>query len=658
MKNKRILFQKCILPFILLILCMHGFLTVKAQGISSGSYKFKVPEVNNAIKYVSKEEYKRTIFVDAVKGTDTNDGLSTDRPIRTLDKLAKMQLVFGDEILLKGGQVHEGTIELTNLNVEMSKGRKIHIGSYGGAKATLDFKGYPAGIWIQNTSDVIVSDLKLTGNGGPDTKTFMSRKDEKNKGQRYAVRILSNNSIEQSLVKNIIIFNVDIQDIFLLNPVKESRACNQWDMNDGAGWGWGVFGEVLKGNGIRNVDIKYVTVRNVSQMGIRFKGSGKIDGSLPRNVDNVHIENCTVYQSGGPGMQFNKCNNSYMKHCRITESGNRNDHRKWGRGSGMWTWGCVNFLLEYNVFEGAQGIADCCGAHIDFNCRNVVIQYCLSRYNCGGFIEILGLNYNCSYRFNVSINDGWRNMKDKPTQDFWGKVGTPGCLVTVNGHNHDKRYYGPYQSYIYNNTIICTEEGNAPYENPFVFNIATSNRGLVMMNNIFWFAKRADAGWSMHRWKDGEDYDAAYDFRISSGRKKGNNVKADARGSYPAEVRPMNEKELARMGLVMKNNLYKLYDPAGTDKFTKVAKALPEGYWDENALGGDPGFANVNGSEAEDMIPSNAGLINKGMAIPHLESDTTSYGVYFGGLKVLRDFFGNKIKGNIVGAIVPNAQKK
>ena len=206
MKNKRILFQKCILPFILLILCMHGFLTVKAQGISSGSYKFKVPEVNNAIKYVSKEEYKRTIFVDAVKGTDTNDGLSTDRPIRTLDKLAKMQLVFGDEILLKGGQVHEGTIELTNLNVEMSKGRKIHIGSYGGAKATLDFKGYPAGIWIQNTSDVIVSDLKLTGNGGPDTKTFMSRKDEKNKGQRYAVRILSNNSIEQSLVKNIIIF--------------------------------------------------------------------------------------------------------------------------------------------------------------------------------------------------------------------------------------------------------------------------------------------------------------------------------------------------------------------------------------------------------------------------------------------------------------------
>ena len=112
------------------------------------------------------------------------------------------------------------------------------------------------------------------------------------------------------------------------------------------------------------------------------------------------------------------------------------------------------------------------------------------------------------------------------------------------------------------------------------------------------------------------------------------------------------------MGLVMKNNLYKLYDPAGTDKFTKVAKALPEGYWDENALGGDPGFANVNGSEAEDMIPSNAGLINKGMAIPHLESDTTSYGVYFGGLKVLRDFFGNKIKGNIVGAIVPNAQKK
>ena len=56
----------------------------------------------------------------------------------------------------------------------------------------------------------------------------------------------------------------------------------------------------------------------------------------------------------------------------------------------------------------ANGPADSAGCHIDFNCDNVIVQYNLSVSNAGGFIEILGNNYNCSYRYNVSVNDGHR----------------------------------------------------------------------------------------------------------------------------------------------------------------------------------------------------------------------------------------------------------
>ena len=452
---------------------------------------FERPTTNNQIKYKPNIEFKRTIYIDGVDGKDRNNGLSSKKPIKSLEKLAKMGIEFGDQILLKGGQVHKGAIDIINLNKAKASNEMIHIGSYGESKAIIDFKGYPAGVWIENTSNVIVTDLKMTGDGGPENSTFMNDPDEKRVKQRYAVRVVSTDSSPYSEMKDFVFYNLDIEDVFLINPVEISRACRQWDMNDSAGWGWGIFGEVLRGGkGIQNVEVKHITVDNVSQMGIRFKGSGSIKGGTQSNVSDVQIENCVVYQSGGPGMQFSRRNNSHMKYCRITESGNRNDNRKWGRGSGMWTWGVNNFLLEYNIFEGAQGIADCCGAHIDFNCSNVVIQYCLSRYNCGGFIEVLGYNYNCSYRFNVSVNDGWRNIKGDEKQHFWGKVETPGHVVTVNGHNNKKKYEGPYYTYIYNNTIINTIEGIAPFTSSNVFNISTSNEGLVMMNNIFWFEER------------------------------------------------------------------------------------------------------------------------------------------------------------------------
>ena len=607
------------------------------------NFEFQKPLTHTKILYQSKSTYKRHLYVDAQKGNDKNTGDSPENALQTLSALSKRHITFGTQILLKGNNVYKGTIQLNNLNNSHKSSKdKIHITSYGGAKATIDFKDYSAGIWIQNTSNVIVSDMKLRGNGGKQTSS-----------QRYAIRILSDGKEAHSLMQNITIYNIDIQDVFLLNPVKESRACRQWDMNDNAGWGWGVFGEVVnKGKGIRNVDVKYVTVENVSQMGIRFKGAGNIDGSLPHNINNVHIENCTVFQSGGPGMQFNRCNHSHMKYCRITESGNRNDNRKWGRGSGMWTWGVNHFLLEHNTFEGAQGIADCCGAHIDFNCTNVVIQYCLSRYNCGGFIEILGKNHNCSYRYNVSVNDGWRNKNDK-AQKFWGSIGTPGCIVTINGHNHDKKYVGPYNTYINNNTIISTIEGNKPYENPNVFNISTSNEGLVIMNNIFWFDHPTNAGWSMHRWKDGAAYDAAFDFMVSSEPITGKKADPILGNSYPAKIRPMNAKELEKLGLIMKNNIYRRFNEKGNDKYSKVADALPAGYWDENAIGGNPKFVNENGSNIEDFIPTNSALIQKGMTIPKLKSDKTEKGIYYGGLNPNVDILGNNFKGSIIGAIAP-----
>ena len=74
----------------------------------------------------------------------------------------------------------------------------------------------------------------------------------------------------------------------------------------------------------------------------------------------------------------------------------------------MWTFDCLNVIAQENYFMNAHGPLDSYGCHIDYGCENVVYQYNYSFNNEGGFVEILGDNINCGYRYNISINDGYR----------------------------------------------------------------------------------------------------------------------------------------------------------------------------------------------------------------------------------------------------------
>ena len=101
----------------------------------------------------------------------------------------------------------------------------------------------------------------------------------------------------------------------------------------------------------------------------------------------------------------------------------------------------VTLFLSGNKFQNANGPADSAGCHIDFNCNDVIVENNLSRNNAGGFIEILGNNYNCSYRNNISINDGHRvkgeNGAFQEGKTFWlsGYIG------------RGKERNGPFNSY-------------------------------------------------------------------------------------------------------------------------------------------------------------------------------------------------------------------
>ncbi len=323
----------------------------------------------------------------------------------------------------------------------------------------------------------------------------------------------------------------------------------------------------------------------------------------------------------------------------------------------MWIAGCKNFLFEKNYYEGAEGVADCCGAHIDMSNTDVVIQYCVSKNNCGGFIEILGNNRNCAYRYNISINDGWRNISATTQDDYWmwkteyvrasdgkkafGLVGTPGCLLTVNGHVKSG-YKGPYQNYIYNNTIVCTPTRADGYINDYHFEIATSAMGVLVQNNIFWIPAQMKQSTSGHKKKGDEIINRSFNFRVGEVNESGKMV-----------VRDLTANEIDALDHSIKNNLYQLYDP----QYPSGENVLPgkdkgeNRYYDDNALGGDPKFKGAinEAMQAEDLIPSDAKVINRGIEIEKLASDESDYGVR-PQLKMTKDFFGRTIKKPIIGA--------
>ena len=269
----------------------------------------------------------------------------------------------------------------------------------------------------------------------------------------------------------------------------------------------------------------------------------------------------------------------------VDSSGSNNDSRKWGRGSGLWIWGTANVIIQNNHFLNANGPGDSAGCHIDFNCSDVVVQYNFSANNAGGFCEILGNNYNCAYRYNISVNDGHRvkgvNGAFQEGKVFW--------LSGYVGSNQQPK--GPFNSYFYNNTIFTKKEVAAN------FAVAKSSEGILIANNIFYI--------------EGESKLVA-----------GDQYTPETIGSTPIE------------NYIFENNLY--LTESNWPKEVLIQDTKP--------LIGNPEFRNKGGLKKENYFPVNIFLIkDKGIEIKRIPGDDVGLRI---GLKAEHDILGNKIMGN------------
>jgi hypothetical protein len=507
-------------------------------------------------------------YFHPIIGHDDNEGTSSIDPLKSLNTIQNLILLPGDSILLAAGYQFEGTIMFRELSG--TKDKPIVITSYDWEscpfqrRATINAKGFLNGIELINCSHIKVDNVEIIADGGCH---------EKNGQMRCGVLVVTTKTgqFENITLHNLSIHNIFYENYGFVRGEKEVRTANGTQA-----YGWGIRFIIREPSSIlKDLTITNNSISNVSHTGIKFTGNNG------QNIQNIKVSHNQVSSTGGPGIQMSGVHSGHFHNNSIDSSGSNNDSRKWGRGSGLWTWGSSDIIIENNRFTNANGPGDSAGCHIDYNCKNIIVQYNFSAHNAGGFCEILGNNYNCAYRYNISVNDGHR-IKGENGAFQEGKT------LWLSGYAGNENRNGPYNSYFYNNTIYMKESLVSKSA------IDRMANGILIVNNIFYIEGLSEV------------------------------VKGD-------QYNPETEGEWEVKDIIFTNNLF--LKPTSWPASQKLQ--------DENPLFGDPDFYQKGGLEFISYIPKNINIIkNKGVKITQLPKDTIGITI---GLHPNVDILGNPI---------------
>ncbi|MCA0892142.1 right-handed parallel beta-helix repeat-containing protein [Microbulbifer agarilyticus] len=539
---------------------------------------------------MSSSGFAADYYVHASNGSDRNQGTSPEQAWKSLRALEKVTLQPGDRVLLARGERFRGNIEL--VDVAGTETKPIVISSYAeGAdesqpKPIVDAKGRNAGVLILDSRYIEISNLQIEADGGSfpaHAKAIKRKLGKRNlKPRRVGVYVVALGRKESGYIR---IDNVDVHDVYANNQGFVRSYKDTVSSNGEEEYGFGMFFASVPGAVLNHISVSNSSVSNVSHTGMKFHGKGEINY--------VQVLDNQVLNSGGPGMQMSGVTKALVRGNTVNGSGSPLDKRNWSRGSGMWTWGSSDIIVERNQFLNANGPGDSAGFHIDFNCKNIIVQYNLSANNAGGFIEVLGNNYNNTYRYNVSVNDGHRVKKPgvafQEGKTFWlsGFVGSD----KSGKKPRPKKRHGPYNTYIYNNTIFVDDHITAKIA------VTKVAEGALIANNIF-------------------------------------HIVGDSKVVQGDQYVPENNGDTLNLkNIVFKNNLFLKSD--NWPEQVLIQDSAP--------LIGNAEFSQPGGLRIADYAPTNTVMVeDRGIDIPRIPGDENGLIV---GLKVEKDILGNPIVG-------------
>ena len=301
------------------------------------------------LAFFNQKVMAKDYYVHPILGKDSNTGASKKNAFKTLEHTTKINFLPGDRIVLAAGQLYTESLNLINQKGTLQNPIVITSIEWEGKDsnnpAIIDFKSQANGILIEDCSFIEISNITLTGNGYTQENNDLK--------MRCGMLLNAKNS---RLMEHILIQKIVIKDVFYENPGFIRGKDEVKTANGTQKYGWGIrLININSENSMENITIENCSVNSVCHTGIKLTGNKK-------NIKKVQLLNNKIENTGGPGIQMSEVESVYVSKNNISHSGCNDDSRKWGRGSGLWTWGSSNVLIEKNEFLYANGPGDSAGA--------------------------------------------------------------------------------------------------------------------------------------------------------------------------------------------------------------------------------------------------------------------------------------------------------
>jgi Right handed beta helix region len=342
-------------------------------------------------------------------GNDAADGTSEQTAWRTLDRVALQTFVAGDQILLEGGGVHHGSIQL---GPDRSAG-KIEIGAYGEGRAVID-AGTGPGIIISNLSGVKISSLEIRGSG-----------QETNTADGILIVTSVDPFPEQTLhYSNFEIDNVEVHDFKKFGILLHSN------------WGTGlrnarVTRAVSHDNGLEGITV----------LSSEFPGTPNEDIYIGYSLAYHNHGTRGLPSHSGSGIVLGGVKRGMIEHSEVYGSGSESDASQTGGPVGIWAWNSDQVTIQFNKSHdmATANNADGGGFDLDGATTNSVIQYNVSWNNYGYGYQLYdffwGPHSNNTVRYNVTIGDGKVTSSRRPIPGQGVLVGF-GNLINESFHHN------------------------------------------------------------------------------------------------------------------------------------------------------------------------------------------------------------------------------
>jgi len=382
----------------------------------------------------STSDGNTTYYISFSDGDDSKDGKSEANAFKNLGKINSITFAPGDKIKFKSGDKWKGYFKIRGSG---SSSNPILIESYGSAsRPIIDGNGYQASLFLENVEYIEVKNLEFTNEAShkksDGNDKLMNGSTRSGQDERFGILVLRFGAGKN--INHLKFSDIKISNVY---PTPNEDSYN----HQGYGMRFESYndGELNYYDGI-SIDNLDVSLTGHYGLHIVNRMSGAQAQYYHRNIS---VSNSSFYDTGGSGIVFARSKNILVENSTFKGTGSTKDSRMWERGSGLWFYTCNDAIVQNSTFEDAYGVQDSFGAHIDWGNERVVIQYCLSKNNFGGFVEILGENLDCGYRYNISIGDGTRTGTHNG-KIFW--------VSDFAGSN--SRKIGSKNNFIYNNTVF------------------------------------------------------------------------------------------------------------------------------------------------------------------------------------------------------------